>query len=270
MNENLIPECREFTMIEELWPIKKYEGDKPVWDCRNWIVGTVQDEILEHVKRYSYPYVLTLSEEPIWTQVGYENRRDKSYTVGMQKLSPLEISMIVTPFFRKGYKIYQDEKAKCVKISRKEIPGLNTLQMPPDIVQGPAGNSILDQIWAKEERDAVGYMMELLRYRGFSVVKVSDKSKTSIKFIIYLEHGGPTIDAEIKVIGKNEAPSFFYQSMVEMDEETAKAAGYSANMLESPGSRTAHEAAAWIVRAIMNINRQRQINGKTHRDNNDR
>ena len=257
-------------MIEELWPIKKYEGNRPVWNCRNWIVEAIQDEILAHVRRYNHPYILTLSEEPIWTQVGYENRRDKSYTVGMQKLSPLEISMIVTPFFRKGYKIYQDEKSKCIKISRKEIPELNTLQMPPDIVQGPAGTSRLDQIWAKEERDATGYMMELLRYRGFKVVKKCDKSETSIKFIIYLEHGGPIVDAEIKVIGKNETPSFFYQSMVEMDEETTKTARYSANMLESPGSRTAHEVAAWIVRVITNINKQRQINGKKDRDNNDR
>ena len=256
-------------MIEELWPIKKYEGNRPVWDCRNWIVEAVQDEILEHVRRYNYPYILTLSEEPIWTQVEYENRRDKSYTAAMQKLSPLEISMIVTPFFRKGYKIYQDEKSKCVKISRKEIPKLNTLQIPPDIVQGPDGTSRIDQIWAKEERDATGYMMELLRYRGFNVVKVSDSSKTSIKFIIYLEHEGPTVDAEIKVIGKNETPSFFYQSMVEMDEETTKTARYSTNMLESPGSRTAHEEAAWIVRAITNINKQRQLNGKTYSDNND-
>lgn len=257
-------------MIEELWPIKKYEGNRPVWDCRNWIVGAVQDEILEHVKRYNYPYVLTLSEEPIWTQVGYENRRDKSYTVGMQKLSPLEISMIVTPFFRKGYRIYQDEKSKCIKISRKEIPELNTLQIPPDIIQGPDGDSRLDQIWAKEECDATGYMMKLLGYRGFNMVKISDRSKTSIKFIIYLEHEGPTVNAEIKIIGKSETPSFFYQSMVEMDEEITKTAGYSANTLESPGSRTAHEAAAWITRAVTNINRQLQINGKKNRNNNDR
>lgn len=270
MNENLIPECREFTMIEELWPIKKYEGNRPVWDCRNWIVGTIQDEILTHVRKYSHPYILTLSEEPIWTQVEYENRRDKVYTADMQKLSPLEISMIVTPFFRKGYRIYQDEKSKCVKISRKEIPGLNTLQMPPDIVQGPDGTSRLDQIWAKEERNATDYMMELLRYRGFNVVKISDSSKTSIKFIIYLEHEGPTVDAEIKVVGKNETPSFFYQSMVEMDEETTKTTRYTDNMLESPGSRTAHEAAAWIVRAITNISRELLVNGKKSRNNNDR
>nr|DAS40226.1 MAG TPA: hypothetical protein [Crassvirales sp.] len=257
-------------MVEELWPIKKYEGDRPVWDCREWLVEALQGEILDHVRRYNHPYVLILSEEPIWTQVAYENRRDKRYTVGMQKLSPLEISMIVTPFFRKGYKIYQDEKSKCVKISRKEIPELNTLQMPPDIVQGPAGTSRLDQIWAKEESNATDYMMELLRYRGFNVVKKCDKSETSIKFIIYLEHGGPTVDAEIKVIGKNETPSLFYQSMVEMDEDTTKTAGYSANMLESHWSRTANEAAAWIVKAIENINRQRQINGKTYHDNNDR
>lgn len=270
MNENLIPECREFTMIEELWPIKKYEGNRPVWDCREWLVEALQGEILDHVRRYNHPYVLMLSEEPIWTEVAYKNRRDTMYTLDMQKLSPLEVSLIVTPFFRKGYNVYQDEKSKCIKISRKEIPELNTLQIPPDIVQGPAGTSRLDQIWAKEERDATGYMMELLKYRGFSVVKRSDKSETSIKFIIYLEHEGPTVDAEIKIIGKNEAPSFFYQSMVEMDEETTKTAGYSANMLESPGSRTAHEAAAWIVRAITNINKQCQLNGKTYRDNNDR
>lgn len=270
MNENLIPECREFTMIEELWPIKKYEGNRPVWDCRNWIVGAVQDEILEHVKRYSYPYVLTLSEEPIWTQVGYENRRDKSYTVGMQKLSPLEISMIVTPFFRKGYRIYQDEKSKCIKISRKEIPELNTLQMPPDIVQEPAGTSRLDQIWAKEERDATGYMMELLRYRGFNVVKRIDNDKTSVKFTIYLEHGGPTVDAEIRTLDKSAEVNILYQAVIEVDEETTRLAGRSANMSESVGSRTAHEAAAWITRAVTNINRQLQINGKKNRDNNDR
>ena len=270
MNENLIPECREFTMVEELWPIKKYEGNRPVWDCREWLVEAIQGEILDHVRRYNHPYVLVLSEKPIWTQVEYETRRDKMYTLDMQKLSPLEISMIVTPFFRKGYKIYQDEKSKCVKISRKEIPELNTLQIPPDIVQGPAGTSRLDQIWAKEERDAIGYMIELLKYRGFSVVKRIDNDKTSIKFIIYLEHEGPTVNAEIKVIGKNETPSFFYQSMVEMDEETTKTAGYSANMLESPGSRTAHEAAAWIVSAITNINKQCQLNGKAYRNDHDR
>lgn len=270
MNENLIPECREFTMIEELWPIKKYEGNRPVWDCRNWIVGAVQDEILEHVKRYSYPYVLTLSEEPIWTQVEYENRRDKSYTVGMQKLSPLEISMIVTPFFRKGYRIYQDEKSKCIKISRKEIPELNNLQMPPDIVQGPAGSSRLDEIWAKEERDATGYMMELLRYRGFSVVKRSDNSETSIKFVIYLEHGGPTLDAEIRIIGKDQDPGLFYQSAIGMSKEIAEIAGYTDRTSESAGSRTAHEAAVWIARAVTSINRQLIINGKKNRNNNDR
>lgn len=257
-------------MIEVLWPIKKYEGNRPVWDCREWIIEAVQEEILDHVRRYNHPYVLTLSEEPIWTQVGYENRRDKSYTVGMQKLSPLEISMIVTPFFRKGYRIYQDEKSKCIKISRKEIPELNTLQMPPDIVQGPAGTSRLDQIWAKEERDATGYMMELLRYRGFNVVKRCDESQTSIKFIVYLKHGGPTVDAEIKIIGKNETPSFFYQSVIEISKEIKEIAGYSTNMLESPGSRTAHEAAAWIIRTVTNINRQCQINGKKSSDDNDR
>lgn len=269
MNENLIPECREFTMIEELWPIKKYEDNRLIWDYREWLVEALQGEILTHVRKYNHPYILTLSEEPIWTEVEYKNRRDKMYTLDMQKLSPLEVSLIVTPFLRKSYNIYQDEKSKCIKISRKEIPGLNTLQMPPDIVQGPTGTSGLDQIWAKEERNATDYMMELLRNRGFNVVKKCDKSETSIKFIIYLEHEGPTVDAEIKVIGKNETPSFFYQSMVEMDKETTKTAGYSANMLESPGSRTAHEAAVWIVRGIETINRQLQINGKKNSDNND-
>lgn len=270
MNENLIPECREFSMIEELWPIKKYEGNRPIWDCRQWLIERLQDEILEHVKRYSYPYVLTLSDEPIMTAEEFLLTSKDVVLPSMQKLSPLEISLIITPFFRKGYNIYQNEKAKCVEISRKEIPELNTLQMPPDIVQGPTGTSKLYQIWAKEEHDATSYMMGILRYRGFGVVKRPGKSETQIKFIIYLENGGPTVDAEIKVIGKNKTPSFFYQSMIEMDEETAKTAGYSANMLESQGSRTAHEAAAWIVRAITNINKQRQINRETHRDNNDR
>lgn len=65
MNENLIPECREFTMIEALWPVKKYEGAIPVWDCREWLVEAIQGEILDHVRRYNHPYVLMLSEEPI-------------------------------------------------------------------------------------------------------------------------------------------------------------------------------------------------------------
>lgn len=272
MNENLIPECREFTMIEELWPIKRYEGNRLIWDCRQWLIEAIQDEILTHVKQYNHPYVLTLSEELIWTKVAYENRQDTSHTVGMQKLSPLEISMIVTPFLRKSYNIYQDEKSKCIKISRKQIPGLKPLELPQDLMRVEWEKSRLDEIWAKEEAEAVRYMMELIRYNGFTAIKRNDSTDTSLKFIIYLETGAgrATIDAEIRIIGKDQDPHLFYQSVIGASKEIAEMAGYTDRTSESAGYRTAHEAAVWIARAVTNINRQLLINGKKNRDNNDR
>ena len=130
MNENLIPECREFTMIEELWPIKKYKGNRLIWDCRQWLVERLQDEILEHVKRYSYPYVLTLSDEPIMTAEEFLLTSKDIVLPSMQKLSPVEVAKIVTPFMKKGYHVYQDEIGKCIKISRKEIKKLCPIELP--------------------------------------------------------------------------------------------------------------------------------------------
>lgn len=270
MNENLIPECREFTMIEELWPIKKYEGNRPVWDCREWLVEALQDEILEHVKQYSYPYTLTLSDSPIMTKEEFKATSIDVTLPSMQKLSPLEVDLIVTPFLRKWYNVYQDEKGKCIKISRRQIPDLKPLELPQDLMRGKWGKSRLDEIWAKEEDEAIRYMMELMRYNGFTAIKRSDSTDTSLKFIIYLEIGKPTIDAEIRIIGKGQDHDLFYQSAIASSKEVAEMAGYTDRTSESAGSKTAHEAAVWIVRAVKNINRQLIINGKKNRNNNDR
>lgn len=270
MNENLIPECREFTMVEELWPIKKYEGNRPVWDCRNWLIGAIQDEILNHVKQYNHPYILTLSEEPIWTEVEYKNRQDTSYTIGMQKLSPLEVNIIVTPFIRKWYNVYQDEKAKCIKISRKEIPGLKPLELPQDLMREEWEKGRLDEIWEKEAMSATRYMQALLMYRGLSVTKRKESTSTSIKFTVHLIIGNPAIDAEIKVVchGRDKDP--FYKAIIEIKDDVMEKIGYSTRTLESNGSRTAHEAAAWLVRVISNIKIKIQNDVKKNCDNNDR
>lgn len=270
MIEDLIPECREFTMVEELWPIKKYEGNRPVWDCRNWLVGALQCEILDHVKQYNHPYVLTLSEEPIWTQVGYENRRDKRSTLSMQKLSPLEISMIITPFIKKWYNVYQDEKAKCIKISRKQIPDLKPLELPQDLMRGEWGKSRLDEIWTEEEKSATRYMQALLMHNGFTVVRKRDNTDTSVKFTIHLAVGGPTVEAEIKAISYGKEFAAAYQALVEMDIETMEAAKYSAHLLDSDALRTAHEAAAWIVSLVCNVNKNIEAYAEKNRNNNDR
>lgn len=270
MNENLIPECREFTMIEELWPIKKYEGNRPVWDCREWLVESLQGEILDHVRRYNHPYILMLSEEPIWTEVAYKNRRDTMYTLDMQKLSPLEISLIVTPFLRKLYNVYQDEKSKCVKISRKQIPGLKPLELPQDLMRGEWGKSRLDEIWGEEEKSAIRYMQALLMYRGFTLTRKRDSDGTSAKFTIHLAVGGPTIEAEIKALSYGTKFAAAYQAITEMDHETMEAAKYSDNLLESEALRTAHEAAAWIVTMVYHVSKNLKAYEEKNRNNNDR
>lgn len=257
-------------MVEVLWPFKEYDGTTPVYDCREWLVELIQGEILEHVKRYNYSYVLTLSDEPIMTEEEFMATSSDITLPSSQKLSPLEVSLIVTPFLKKRYKVYQDEMSACIRISKGEIKELKPLELPQDLMRGEWGKSRLDEIWTKEEDEAIRYMMELMRCNGFTAIKRSDSTDTSLKFIIYLGIGGPTIDAEIRIIGKDQNPDLFYQSVIGSSKEVAEMAGYTDRTSESAGSRTAHEAAAWITRAVTNINRQLQINGKKNRDNNDR
>ena len=130
MNENLIPECREFTMVEELWPIKKYDGATLIYDCREWLVEIIQQEILDHIKNCSYPYLLTFSDAPIMSEECFKRTPKDLRLPAMQKLSPVEVAKIVTPFMKKGYHVYQDEAGQCIKISRKEIKGLCPIDLP--------------------------------------------------------------------------------------------------------------------------------------------
>ena len=106
-------------------------------------------------------------------------------------------------------------------------------------------------------------------YNGFTVVRKRDDSSTSAKFTIHLAVGGPTIDAEIKPISLREYTAF-YQAIVEMDIEMMEAAKYSSNLLDSEGHRTAHEAAAWIVSLVCNVNKNIQAYAEKNRNNNDR
>ena len=269
MNENLIPECREFTMVEELWPIKKYEGNRPVWDCREWLIEAIQGEILDHVRRYNHPYVLVLSEEPIWTQVEYENRRDKMYTLDMQKLSPLEICLIVTPFLKKWYNVYQDEKSKCIKISRKRIPGLKLLELPYDLIPKEGKRDAIVELRKKEEEGAVNYMTKFLRYMGITVIKAKRES-TSIKLVIYITRDTLPIEVEIKGIEASNKIQYAYQAIVEIDDKTKTAIGYTINMLETNACCTAHEAAGWAARVLLNIKDALIANDEKNRNNNNR
>jgi hypothetical protein len=136
-------------------------------------------------------------------------------------------------------------------------------------MRGEWGKSRLDEIWAEEEKPAMRYMQALLMYNGFTVVRKRDDSSTSAKFTIHLAVGGPTIDAEIKPISLREYTAF-YQAIVEMDIEMMEAAKYSSNLLDSEGHRTAHEAAAWIVSLVCNVNKNIQAYAEKNRNNNDR
>lgn len=265
MNENLIPECREFTMVEELWPIKKYEGNRPVWDCRNWIVGAVQDEILEHVKRYSYPYVFTLSEEPIWTQVGYENRRDKSYTAGMQKLSPLEISMIVTPFFRKGYKIYQDEKSKCIKISRKEIPGLKPLEIPeiPGVYEPEKLSA--SQLRRLELQTAKDYLMAMKMQEPITIEIEELEDSEIINASTSIEGKAVSLKLETKSLYPH-----LYIATTTIDKKLVEKTMFEDGKIGPMYVYTAHEAFKGLYATVSELRKRLKSYEAKNRDNNDR
>lgn len=265
MNENLIPECREFTMIEELWPIKKYEGNRPVWDCRNWIVGAVQDEILEHVKRYNYPYVLTLSEEPIWTQVEYENRRDKSYTVGMQKLSPLEISLIVTPFFRKGYNIYQDEKSKCIKISRKEIPGFKHLEIPeiPGVYESEKLSA--SQLRRLELKTAKDYLMRMKMQEPITIEVEELEDSEIINVSTSIE--GKMVSLELKT--KSLYPHL-YIATTTIDKDLAEKTMFKDGKIGPMYVHTAHEAFSGLHSTVSELRKRLKSYEAKNRNDNDR
>lgn len=256
-------------MIEELWPIKKYEGNRLIWDCRQWLVERLQDEILEHVKRYSYPYVLTLSDEPIMTAEKFLLTSKDVVLPSMQKLSPLEISLIVTPFIKKGYKVYQDERSACISITRRVISELKPLELPYDLIPEEARWDAIVELRKKEEEDAANYMTKFLRYMGLTVIKTQQES-TSIKLVIYITRDRLPIEVEIKGIEASNKIQHAYQAIVEIDDEAKTAIGYTINMLETDACCTAHEAAGWAVRILLNIKDALTANDKKNRDNNDR
>lgn len=265
MIEDLIPECREFTMVEELWPIKKYEGNRPVWDCRNWIVGAVQDEILEHVKRYNYPYVLTLSEEPIWTQVAYENRRDKMYTIGMQKLSPIEIGMIVTPFIKKCYNVYQDEKAKCIKISRKEIPGLKPLEIPeiPGVYEREKLSA--SRLRRLELQTAKDYLMRMEMREPITIEVEELEDSEIINVSASIE--GKTVTLKL------ETKSFYphlYIATTTIDKGLAEKTMFGDGKIGPMYVYTAHEAFSGLHSTVSELRKRLKSYEAKNRDNNDR
>ena len=256
-------------MVEELWPIKKYEGNRLIWDCRQWLVERLQDEILEHVKRYSHPYVLTLSDEPIMTAEEFLLTSKDVVLPSMQKLSPLEISLIVTPFIKKGYKVYQDERSACVMITRRVISELKPLELPYDLIPEEDRWDAIIELRKKEEEGAVNYMTKFLRCMGLTVIKTKQES-TSIKLDIYITRDRLPIEVEIKGIEASNKIQHAYQAMVEIDDETKTAIGYTINILETDPCCTAHEAAGWAVRILLNIKDALTANDIKNRDNNDR
>lgn len=265
MNENLIPECREFTMIEELWPIKKYEGNRPVWDCREWLVEAIQGEILDHIRRYNHPYILTLSEEPIWTQVGYENRRDKSYTVGMQKLSPLEISLIVTPFLKKWYNVYQDEKSKCIKISRKEIPGLKPLEIPeiPGVYEREKlSASLLRRLELQTAKD---YLMRMEMREPITIEVEELEDSEIINVSTSVEGETVTLKLETKSLYPH-----LYIATTTIDKELAEKTMFKDGKIGPMYVHTAHEAFSGIYSTISELRRRLKSYEAKNRNDNDR
>lgn len=264
MNENLIPECREFTMIEELWPIKKYEGNRPVWDCREWLVEALQGEILDHVRRYNHPYVLMLSEEPIWTEVAYKNRRDTMYTLDMQKLSPLEISLIVMPFLRKGYNVYQDEKSKCIKISRKEIQGLKPLEIPeiPGVYEREKlSASLLRRLELQTAKD---YLMRMEMQEPITIETEEIEDSEIINVSTSVE--GKTVSLKLET--KSIYPHL-YIATTTIDKDLAGKTMFGDGKIGPMYVHTAHEAFSGLHRTVSELRKRLKSYEAKNRNDND-
>lgn len=265
MNENLIPECREFTMIEELWPIKKYEGNRPVWDCREWLVEALQGEILDHVRRYNHPYVLMLSEEPIWTEVAYKNRRDTMYTLDMQKLSPLEIGMIVTPFIKKCYNVYQDEKAKCIKISRKEIPGLKSLEIPeiPGVYEREKLSA--SQLRQLELKTAKDYLMKMEMQEPITIEVEELEDSEIINVSTSVEGETVTLKLETKSLYPH-----LYIATTTIDKSLAEKTMFKDGKIGPMYVHTAHEAFSGLYSTLSELRRRLKSYEAKNRNDHDR
>ena len=264
MNEDLIPECREFTMIEELWPIKKYEGNRLVWDCRMWLVEALQCEILEHVKRYSYPYVLTLSDAPIMTEEEFKATPKDVTLPSMQKLSPLEVGMIVTPFLKKWYNVYQDEDGKCIKISRKEIPGLKPLEIPeiPGVYEREKLSA--DQLRQLELQTAKDYLMRMEMREPITIEVEELEDSEIINVSTSIEDKTVSLKLETKSLYPH-----LYIATTTIDKELSEKTMFGDGKIGPMYVHTAHEAFSGLYATVSELRKRlKSYEAKNRNDNN--
>lgn len=265
MNENLIPECRPFTMVEKLWPIKKYEGDRPVWDCRMWLVEALQDEILEHVRRYNYPYVLTLSDAPIMTEEEFKTTPKDVTLPSMQKLSPLEIGLIVMPFIKKWYNVYQDEEGKCIKISRMEILGPKPLEIPeiPGVYEHEKIST--SQLRRLELKTAKDYLMKMEMQEAITIEVEELEDSEIINVSTSIE--GKTVSLKLET--KSLYPHL-YIATTTIDKELAEKTMFKDGKIGPMYVHTAHEAFSGLYSTISELRRRLKSYEAKNRDDNDR
>ena len=208
---------------------------------------------------------MTLSEEPIWTEVAYKNRRDTMYTIGMQKLSPIEISMIVTPFIKKCYNVYQDEKAKCIKISRKEIPGLKPLEIPeiPGVYEHEKlSASLLRQLELQTAKD---YLMKMQVREPITIEIEKLEDSEIINVSTSIEGKAVSLKLETKSLYPH-----LYIATTTIDKGLAEKILFGDGKIGPMYVHTAHEAFSSLYSTISELRRRLKSHEAKNRNDHDR
>lgn len=197
--------------------------------------------------------------------MAYKNRRDKSYTLDMQKLSPLEISLIVIPFLRKSYNVYQDEKAKCVKISRKEIPGLKPLESPeiPGVYEPEKLSA--SQLRRLELQTAKDYLMRMKMQEPITIEVEELEDSEIINVSTSIE--GKTVNLKLET--KSLYPHLYIVTTT-IDKGLAEKTMFGDGKIGPMYVHTAHEAFSSLYSTISELRRRLKSYEAKNRNDNDR
>lgn len=252
-------------MVEVLWPFKEYDGTTPVYDCREWLVELIQGEILEHVKRYNYSYVLTLSDEPIMTEEEFMATSRDITLPSSQKLSPLEVSLIVTPFLKKRYKVYQDEMSACIRISKGEIKELKPLEIPeiPGVYEREKlSASLLRRLELQTAKD---YLMRMEMQESITIEVEELEDSEIINVSTSIEGETVSLKLETKSLYQH-----LYIATTTIDKGLAEKTMFKDGKIGPMYVHTAHEAFSGLYSTISELRRRLKSYEAKNRNNNDR
>ena len=183
----------------------------------------------------------------------------------MQKLSPLEISLIVMPFLRKWYNVYQDEKSKCIKISRKEIPGLKLLEIPeiPGVYEHEKlSASLLRRLELKTAKD---YLMKMKMQEPVTIEVEELEDSEIINVSTSVEGETVTLKLETKSLYPH-----LYIATTTIDKGLAEKTMFKDGKIGPMYVHTAHEAFSGLYSTISELRRRLKSYEAKNRDNNDR